>query len=71
MKWIKLLALGVIVATLYGVLFAYEKEVVSLCKQGGWWFVFPVGVAFVFSIFHGAFTGMFWDVLGVQAKQAR
>jgi len=52
-------------------LFAFEADVIRLCKQGGWYFLFPVGVAFVFSYFHGAFTGMFWDVLGVQAKQSK
>ena len=71
MKWIKLLVLGVVVASLYGMLFAYEKTVIRLCSQGGWWFVFPVSVAFVFSIFHGAFTGLFWDVLGVKPKRSR
>jgi hypothetical protein len=70
-KWIKFLAFGAIVAGLYGMLFAFEADVIRLCKQGGWYFLFPVGVAFVFSYFHGAFTGMFWDVLGVQAKQSK
>lgn len=71
MKWIKLFTLGAIVAALYAMLFVYESDVIRLCKQGGWAFLFPVGVAFVFSIFHGAFTGMFWDTLGVKAKQLR
>lgn len=71
MKWLKLFALGAIVATLYGMLFIYEKEVIRLCKEGGWFFLFPVGVAFTLSIFHGAFTGLFWDVLGVKPKQSR
>jgi hypothetical protein len=70
-KLIKFFAFGVIVAGLYGTLFAFEADVIHLCKQGGWYFLFPVGVAFVFSYFHGAFTGMFWDVLGVQAKQSK
>lgn len=67
----KLFTYGVVVATLYGLLFAYEREVVEICRRGGWWFLFPVVVAFVFSIFHGTFTGLFWDVLGVQAKKSR
>lgn len=71
MKWIKLFALGAVVAVLYGLLFVYEKDVIRLCREGGWSFLFPVGVAFVFSIFHGAFTGMFWDVLGVKAKNSK
>jgi hypothetical protein len=71
MKWIKFFAFAVIVAGLYGALFVFETDVIRLCKQGGWYFLFPVGVAFVFSYFHGAFTGMFWDVLGVQAKTSK
>jgi hypothetical protein len=55
-KWIKFLAFGAIVAGLYGMLFAFEADVIRLCKQGGWYFLFP---------------GMFWDVLGVQAKQSK
>jgi hypothetical protein len=71
MKRIKLFAYGAVVAVLYGLLFAYETEVVEICKRGGWWFLFPVTVAFAFSIFHGAFTGLFWDALGVQPKRSR
>ena len=71
MKWIKLLAFGVVVAVLYGLLFVYEKEVVRLCKEGGWSFLFPVSVAFVFSIFHGTFTSLFWDALGVKPKYSK
>lgn len=68
LKWIKLLALGSLVATLYGLLFFNEQEVIRLCRKGGWGFLFPVLVAFAFSIVHGAFTSMFWDMLGVRAK---
>lgn len=71
MNHLKLVAYGVIVAALYGMLFHYEKDVIRLCQQGGWYFLFPVSVAFVFSIFHGSFTGMFWDALGVKAKQSK
>jgi hypothetical protein len=71
MKQLKLLAHGVVVACLYALLFTYEKEVIELCRRGGWWFLFPVTVAFVFSIFHGNFTGLFWDALGVRPKARR
>ncbi len=69
MKWLKLLGLGAIVAALYAMLFVYEKDVIRLCKEGGWYFLFPVGVAFVFSAFHGTFTGLFWDALGVKPRR--
>lgn len=68
MNLLKLFALGAVVAVLYGLLFVYEEDVIRLCRMGGWMFLFPVGAAFVLSIFHGAFTGLFWDVLGVKAK---
>jgi hypothetical protein len=71
MKSIKLFAYGAVVAVLYALLFAYEREVIDICRRGGWWFLFPVTVAFVFSVFHGTFTGLFWDALGVQAKKSR
>jgi uncharacterized RDD family membrane protein YckC len=32
-------------------------------------FLIPVVVAFVFSYFHGAFTGHFWESLGMRAAQ--
>lgn len=32
-------------------------------------FLIPVVVAFVFSYFHGAFTGYFWESLGLRAAQ--
>lgn len=67
----KFFAYGAVVASLYGLLYAYEKDVVEICRRGGWWFLFPVTAAFAFSIFHGNFTGLFWDLLGVQAKKSK
>jgi hypothetical protein len=29
----------------------------------------PIGIAIVFSLVHGAFTGHFWDLLGLRAKK--
>jgi hypothetical protein len=40
-------------------------------RTDGLYPLLPVVTALVFSIFHGAFTGYFWDVLGVTAKAAR
>ncbi len=33
-------------------------------------FLVPVVVAFVFSYFHGAFTGYFWETLGLRAAKS-
>jgi hypothetical protein len=67
-KTVQLFAYGAVVAVLYTLLYLYDREIVEICRRGGWWFAFPVGVAFVFSIFHGNFTGLFWDVVGVRPK---
>jgi hypothetical protein len=32
-------------------------------------FLIPIVVAFVFSYFHGAFTGYFWETLGLRAAK--
>ncbi len=71
MKHLRLLGLGLAVVALYAALFVFEKDVIRLCSRGGWGFLFPVGAAFVFSIFHGAFTGQFWDALGVRPRRLR
>lgn len=34
-----------------------------------WLFLIPVVVAFVFSYFHGQFTGHFWESLGLRAAK--
>lgn len=62
-------ALGIVTGVLYWLLFANEAQVMSLSSQGKWAFWIPVSIAFVFSFAHGAFTGEFWDVLGVKAKK--
>jgi hypothetical protein len=55
----------------YALLFAYlnDKDVMAVFMQKDKWYL-PVLTAFAFSIAHGAFTGYFWDVLGVKAKPA-
>ena len=33
----------------------------------GWHVLVPIGLAFAISYVHGAFTGLFWDVMGLKA----
>lgn len=66
---VKVIALGITVAVFYSLLFVYEHEILDSTKNGGWTFVIPISIAFIFSWAHGAFTGEFWDVLGVKAKK--
>lgn len=54
---------------LYLCLFLFERDVLAMSVQGGWRFLIPVGIAFVFSFVHGTFTGAFWDALGIRAKR--
>ena len=65
----KTVALGAVTSVLYALLFLLEGPVLELSAQGGWCFLIPVAIAFTFSLAHGAFTGNFWDVLGVKAKK--
>lgn len=32
-------------------------------------FFIPIIIAFIFSVMHGAFTGYFWEALGITAKK--
>jgi hypothetical protein len=65
-------ALGTVSTSLYGGLYAYSGELVELAEmtrdgEKGW-FVVPIAIAFLFTLVHGAFTGYFWDLLGLKAK---
>lgn len=67
--WIPLIVSGVASALCYGLLFAYQNEVMAaFTRTDGWYPVLPVITALVFSLAHGAFTGYFWEVLGVRAR---
>ncbi len=68
---IQTVSLGIISATLYFLLYYFEEPILDWSKQGGWYFIVPLTIAFVFSLVHGAFTGHFWDFLGVKAKSVK
>ncbi|WP_069472634.1 hypothetical protein [Candidatus Marithrix sp. Canyon 246] len=63
--------LGVMSATCYYLLYHFNEQILEWSKQGGWYFMVPVSIAFLFSIVHGGFTGHFWDLLGVKAKTTK
>jgi hypothetical protein len=66
-----MLATGAASALCYGLLFANEAEVMAaFTRTDSWYPALPVLTAFVFSLAHGAFTGYFWEVLGVVARPA-
>lgn len=66
---IRLGLFGAVTALLYAALFLFEDTIVGATQHGHWSFVIPIALAFVFSYFHGAFTGGFWDVMGVRANK--
>jgi hypothetical protein len=69
--WFAMLATGAASGLCYFLLFANEKEVMAaFTRTDGWYPALPVLTAFVFSLVHGAFTGYFWDVMGVVARPA-
>ena len=58
---------------LYILLFLYADQFVAWAEQTKdhkALFLIPVVVAFIFSYFHGAFTGLFWEILGLRAAKS-
>lgn len=69
--WGKLAVTGILSAACYALLFGYEPEVMaSFTRTDGLYWLLPVATAFVFSFVHGAFTGYFWDAVGIRARGA-
>ena len=65
--------MGAISAGLYFVLYLYSGTLPQLAaeaRQGNKLYALvPLIIALVFSFVHGAFTGRFWDLLGLRAKK--
>lgn len=70
----KALAYGIVSALMFFALFKYSDHFVdwALRTRHGekMFFIIPILVAFAFSYVHGAFTGLFWDTLGLKAAKA-
>ena len=68
--YVKLGVSGAISATLYFLLYFYEREILeSFTRSDGLYPALPVLAAFVFSFAHGAFTAYFWEALGVTPRR--
>jgi hypothetical protein len=68
--YLQLLASGIVSGALYLLLYVYEREILAaFTRTDGWFPALPVLAAFVFSFAHGAFTGYFWEVLGIKARR--
>jgi Na+-driven multidrug efflux pump len=67
--YLRLFVSGAISASLYFLLYLYEREIMqSFTRSDALYPALPVLAAFVFSFAHGAFTGYFWEALGVIAR---
>ena len=66
-----MIVMGVISLALYATLLLKQDLVNSTFAQGGWYALLPIITAFVFSYFHGGFTGHFWTVLGIEAAKKK
>ncbi len=69
--WLQLAVSGLLSAACYWALFAHEQAVMaSSTRTDGLYWLLPVLVAFLFSFAHGAFTGYFWEAVGIRARGA-
>jgi hypothetical protein len=66
---VKAVLYGAASVALYVLLYLHAEQTVELARrtQEGEkiWFLAPIVIAFVFSYVHGAFTGHFWDAIGI------
>lgn len=67
----KMLVMGLISVALYALLLDNQDLINSTFGKGGWYAFLPIVMAFVFSFVHGAFTGDFWTVLGIEAAKKK
>ena len=60
---------GVVSAALYVLLLGRQDLINENVAKGGLYAFLPIAMAFVFSLFHGNFTGCFWSSCGVEASK--
>jgi hypothetical protein len=60
---------GAVSIVLYAVLLARQDLINENVAKGGLYAFLPIAMAFVFSLFHGNFTGCFWSSCGVEASK--
>lgn len=66
-----MIVMGLISIALYTTLLLKQDVLNNTFAQGGWYALLPIIMAFVFSYFHGSFTGHFWTVLGIEAARKK
>lgn len=68
---VAMIVMGIISVALYATLLLKQDLINSTFAKGGLYAFLPIITAFVFSYFHGGFTGHFWTVLGVEAARKK
>ncbi len=68
---VKMLVMGVLSIGLYAALLTHQDMVNETFGKGSWYAFLPIVTAFAFSFVHGAFTGDFWTVLGIEAAKKK
>jgi len=66
-----MIVMGIISLALYATLLLKQDLINSTFAKGGMYALLPIITAFIFSYFHGSFTGHFWTVLGVEASKKK
>jgi F0F1-type ATP synthase assembly protein I len=66
-----MIVMGIISVALYATLLLKQDLINENFAKGGMYALLPIITAFVFSYFHGGFTGHFWTVLGVEAARKK
>jgi F0F1-type ATP synthase assembly protein I len=67
----KMILFGIMSITLYVLLLSNQDFINNNFVRGGIYALLPIATAFIFSFFHGSFTGSFWTVLGVEARKKK
>lgn len=67
----KLIVTGLISIAMYIYLLKNQDMISSTFTRGGLYAFLPIVTALIFSFVHGAFTGNFWSVLGVEASKKK
>lgn len=68
----RMLIMGACSCVLYYALMTNQGLINSTFGKGGMTYaLLPIVTAFIFSYFHGAFTGDFWTVLGIEAAKKK
>jgi hypothetical protein len=60
---------GAVSVGLYALLLAKQDLINENVAKGGLFALLPIAMAFLFSFFHGNFTGCFWTSCGVEASR--